>query len=65
VIHDIKHYIFNPIPLKPILPKSAIALFTIDHQMTMTQFQVWKNFIEDALQDGGFGVNMIIEKLKV
>jgi hypothetical protein len=33
--------------------------------MAMIQAQVRKNFIEDVHLDGGFGVNIIIEKLKV
>jgi len=43
----------------------AIALFAIDHQMVVIQVQVRKNFIEDVLLDGGFGVDIIIEKLKM
>jgi hypothetical protein len=35
VIHDIKHYIFNPIPSKHALLEQAITLVTIDHQMTV------------------------------
>jgi len=65
LIHDIKHYIFNPVPLKLALPELAIALFAIDHQMVVIQVQVRKNFIEDVLLDGGFGVDTIIEKLKM
>ncbi len=33
--------------------------------MAMIQAQVRKKFIEDVPLDGGFGVNIIIEKLKV
>jgi hypothetical protein len=65
VIHDIKHYIFNPIPSKHALPKLGIALFAIDHQMVVIQIQIGKNSIENVLLDGGFGVNIILEKLKV
>jgi hypothetical protein len=65
MIPDIKHYIFNLIPSKPILPKSIIALVTIYHQMAIIQVQVGKNFIRYVLLDGGFGVNIIMEKLKV
>jgi hypothetical protein len=37
----------------------------IDHQMAMIQVQVCKNFIDDVLIEGGFGVNIIIENLGV
>jgi hypothetical protein len=30
--------------------------------MVVLHFQVGKNFIEDVLLDGGFGVNIIMEK---
>ncbi len=43
----------------------AIASIAIDHQMAVIQVQVGKNFIEDVLLDGGFGVNIIMEKLRV
>jgi hypothetical protein len=33
--------------------------------MAMIQVQVGKNFIEDVLLDGGFGVNIITKKLRV
>jgi hypothetical protein len=33
--------------------------------MVIIQVQVWKNFIEDVLLDGGSEVNIIREKLKV
>jgi hypothetical protein len=64
VILDIKHYIFKPVPSKPILPKLTIALITIDHQMAVMQLQVRKNFIKDVLLNGGFGFNIILEKLR-
>jgi hypothetical protein len=63
VILDIKHYIFNPIPSKLVLLVGALV--TIDHQMAVIKVQVGKNFIEDVLLDGGFGVNIITKKLKV
>jgi uncharacterized protein involved in high-affinity Fe2+ transport len=53
------------VPSKPILLKLIVASIAIDHQMVMIQVQVGKNFIEDILLDGGFGVNIIMEKLKV
>jgi hypothetical protein len=64
-VHDIKHYIFNSVPLKPILPKSIVASIAIDHQMTIIQVQVGKNFIEYMLLDGGFRFNIITKKLRV
>jgi hypothetical protein len=33
--------------------------------MAMIQVQIGKNFIEDVLLDGGFGVNIITKKLRV
>jgi hypothetical protein len=33
--------------------------------MVVIQVQVGKNFIEDVLLDGGFGVNIMMEKLRV
>jgi hypothetical protein len=65
VIPYIKCYILNPVPSKPTLPKPTIASIAIDHQMAIIQVQVGKNFIEDILLDGGFGVNIIMEKLRV
>jgi hypothetical protein len=64
-IPNIKRYIFNPIPSKPTLPKPTIALVAINHQMVKIWVQVRKNFIEDVLLDGGYGINIITEKLKV
>jgi hypothetical protein len=64
-ILDIKCYIFNLIPSKPTLLERNVALIAIDHQMAIIQVQVRKNFIEDVLLDGGFGVNIIMEKLRV
>ncbi len=65
MILNIKCYILNPIPSNPTLPKLAIALVAIDHQMVIIQDQVGKNFIKYVLLDGGYGVNIIIEKLNV
>jgi hypothetical protein len=65
MIPDIKHYILNLVPSKPTLLKLAIASIAIDHQMAVTHVQVGKNFIEDVLLDGGFGINIITKKLKV
>jgi hypothetical protein len=65
VILDIKCYIFNSVPSKPTIPKSTVTLTAIDLQMEIIQVQVRKNFIKDVLPDGGFGVNIITEKLRV
>ncbi len=50
-IPDIKQYIFNPVPSKPILPESTVASVVINHQMVVIQLLVGKNFIEDVLID--------------
>jgi hypothetical protein len=65
MIIDIKCYILNPIPSKLVLLKSTVALVAIDHQMSIIQVQVRKNFIKDLLLESGFGVNVIMEKLRV
>ncbi len=65
MIPNIKHYIFDPIPLKPTLLELIITLVAIDHQMAIIQVQVGKNFIEDVLLDGGSKVNIITKKLRV
>jgi hypothetical protein len=65
VILDIKCYILNPIPSKPILLESTDASVAIDHQMAMIHVQVGKHFIEDVLLDSGSRVNIIMKKLKV
>jgi len=63
VILDIKHYIFNSVPLEPTLLEPTIALVAIDHQMVVIHVQARKNFIEDVILDGGSRVNIITEKL--
>jgi hypothetical protein len=47
------------------LSKLVVAYVAIDHQMAMIQVQVQKNFIEDVLFDGGSGVHILKEKLRV
>jgi hypothetical protein len=37
----------------------------IDHQMAMIQVQVRKNFTDDVVIDGRFGINIIVENLRV
>ncbi len=61
MILDIKHYIFNLVPSKLVLPESVVASITIHHQMVMIHVQVGINFIEDVFLDGDFGVNIIME----
>ncbi len=71
IMLDIKQYIFKPIksvqPMQPELvhPKPTCVVVIIDHQMAMIQVQVGKNFIADVLIDGGYGVNIIIENVRV
>jgi hypothetical protein len=68
---NIKQYIFKLIkPIQPIQPelvqvKPACVTIAIDHQMVVIQIQVGKNFIDDVLINGGFGVNIIIENMKI
>jgi hypothetical protein len=64
-IPSIKRYILNLVPSKPTLPGTIVALVAIDHQMVVIQVQVGKNFIEDVFLDGGYGVNIIMQKMRV
>ncbi len=64
-IPNIKHYIFNLVPSKPILPELAVTSVAIDHKMGVIHVQVGKNFIEYVLLDGGYKVNIIMKKLTV
>jgi hypothetical protein len=61
---NIKQYTFNLIPSQLVSPKPIVVLVIIDQQMLVIQVQVGRNFIEDVLLDGGFGINIIIGKLK-
>jgi hypothetical protein len=65
MIHNIKHYILNPIPSKPTLPKPIVASVAIYHLMPIIQVQIGKNFIEYVFLNGGPGVNIVMEKLRV
>jgi hypothetical protein len=65
MIPNIKRYILNSIPSKPILLESTVALIAIDHQIVVIHVQVGKNLIEDVLLDGGSGINIIMKELKV
>ncbi len=40
-------------------------IVTINNHMAIIQVQIGKNIIEDVLLDGGFGVNIITEQLKL
>jgi hypothetical protein len=53
------------IPSKPILLIPTVASIAIDHQMAIIKIQVGKKFVEDVLLDGGYGVNIITEKLRM
>jgi hypothetical protein len=64
-IPNIKCYIFNPIPSKLTLLELTVATNAIDHQMAIIQIQVGENFMEDVILDGGFEINIIMEKLGV
>jgi hypothetical protein len=65
VILDIKRFSPNPTPSKLVLLEPIITSIAIDHQMVVIHVQVRKNFIEDVLLDGGFGINIITKKLRV
>ncbi len=66
IVLNIKWYIFKLVKfIQPIQPKLVNAIMAIDHQTVVTQIQVGKNFIDDVLIDGRYGVNIIIENLKI
>jgi hypothetical protein len=46
-------------------PELVYAIMAIDHQMAVIQVQVGKFFIVDVLIDGGFGIYIINENLKI
>ncbi len=66
IMPNIKRYIFNSVTFiqlvqpKPIQPKYVSATMTFNHQMVVIQVHAGKNFIDDVLIDGGFGVNIIL-----
>ncbi len=64
-IPNIKRCNSNLVPSKPILPKISNCINYHYHQMGVIRVQVGKNFIEDVLLDGAYGVNIITKKLKV
>jgi hypothetical protein len=47
------------------IPKVGTIAVTIDNHMAVIQVQIGKNTIEDVLLDGGFGVNIITEHLRL
>ncbi len=67
IVLNIKQYIFKLVkPFQSVQPKCiqpelVCAIVDIDHQMVVIQVQVGKNFIDDVLIDGGFGVNIITD----
>jgi len=66
IVLDIKWYIFKPVMyVQPIQPELTYVIMAIDHRMVVIQVQVGKNFVDDVLIDGGFGVNIIIKNLKI
>ncbi len=40
-------------------------MIVIDHQMIVIRVHVTKNFIKDVFLDGGFGINIMTERLHV
>jgi hypothetical protein len=66
ILPNIKQNIFKPIkPIQLVQPEPTCVIVVINHQMVVIQVQVGKNFIDDVLIDGGFGVNVIKENLKI
>ncbi len=71
IVLDIKQYIFKPnksiqmVHPKLVQPKHVCAAMAIDHQMPMIQVRFGNNFIDDVLIDGGYGINIIIENLRI
>jgi hypothetical protein len=61
---NIKLYSFNLIPSQHVSPKPLVVLIIIDHQMVVIHVEIGRNFIKDVLLNGGFGVNIIMEKLR-
>jgi hypothetical protein len=43
----------------------VVALIATYHLMVVIQVQVGKTFVKNILLDGGFGVNIIIQKINV
>jgi hypothetical protein len=49
---------------KTLVSNPTIVLVIVNLHMVIIQVQIRKNIVEDVLLDGGFGVNIIIEKLR-
>ncbi len=47
------------------IPEVAKTTIAIDNHMAVIQVQIRKNIIKDVLLDGGYGVNIITEQLKL
>ncbi len=45
--------------------KVGTTIVGIDNHMVVIQIQIGKNTIEDVLLDGGFGINIVIEQLRL
>ncbi len=48
-----------------LIPKVGTTIVAINNHMAVIQVQIGKNTIEDALLDGGIGINIIIEQLRL
>jgi hypothetical protein len=51
--------------MSSVVPKVAITSIAIDNHVVIIRVQIRKNTIEDVLLNGGFGINIIIEQLKL
>jgi hypothetical protein len=47
-----------------VIPKVTTTI-VIDNHMVVIQIHIGKTIVKDVLLDGGFGVNIIIEQLKL
>ncbi len=66
IVLNIKRYIFKLVKFVQLMqPEFVYAIMAIDHQMAVIQVQVGKFFIVDVLIDGGFGIYIINENLKI
>jgi hypothetical protein len=66
ILPNIKRNIFKPIkPIQPVQLEPTYVTIVINHQMVVIQVQVGKNFIDDVLINGGCGVNVIKENLRI
>jgi hypothetical protein len=79
IAHELKRYLWQKLKLKKTQNVNKITLkkqvgslipevrtiAIINNHMVVIQIQIGKNKIEDVLLDGGFGVNIIIEQLRL